>query len=170
MSGFISKLKQEIINAIPAIIYFCIAFNLINFTEGLYYTAGYLNSYSYLAVTMGALVAGKVLIIVNTFPFINAFPNKPLIYNIAWKSLIYSVAVLLVRVLEDYIHIAWQYDNVRSAYQLVKTKLTLAPFWGTQMWLTLIFFVFVVFSEFTRVIGKDKIKLILLGSPHSLRT
>ena len=33
----------------------------------------------------------------NHMPFINKFPDKPLIYNIVWKTFIYQLAVLLAR-------------------------------------------------------------------------
>jgi hypothetical protein len=159
----LGRLREEAINAIPAIIYFCIAFNLIHFTLGLDSMPAEVRYYSYLGVTVGALVIGKILIIVNTLPFVNLFPNRPLAYNIVWKFFLYSFFILLFRTIEAYLHLLYKYQNFSVAGQFFKFTIVSSHFWAVQMWLFLVFFVFVVFAEFTRVLGKDKVKQILFG-------
>jgi len=43
---------------------------------------------SIVGATVGALLIAKVVLITDKFPFINRFPGKPLIYNVAWKTAI----------------------------------------------------------------------------------
>jgi hypothetical protein len=42
--------------------------------------------------TVGALLVGEVVLIGDHVPFVNRFPEKPLIYNVAWKTVIYVSA------------------------------------------------------------------------------
>lgn len=156
-------LKDESIRVFPAIIYFVIAFNLIHFTTGLSLKEGDVRYLSYFGVTFAALIVGKVLILVNYLPFINAFPNKPLIYNITWKFFIYCLFFLLVRLLHIFIHGYLDEGSAQLAYQHVEQEFMSPVFWGGQMWLMLVFLVFIVFSEIFNALGKEKVKALLFG-------
>ena len=35
---------------------------------------------------MAALLVAKVVLITDALPFVNRFPEKPLIYNVVWKT------------------------------------------------------------------------------------
>ena len=49
--------------------------------------------------TVAALLIAKVVLITDKFPFINRFPDKPLMYNVVWKTVIYVVAALFIHYL-----------------------------------------------------------------------
>ncbi|MDR3477433.1 MAG: hypothetical protein P4M14_05310 [Gammaproteobacteria bacterium] len=155
--------KEESIRVLPAIIYFVIAFNLIHFTTSLSLREGDVRYLSYFSVTFAALIVGKVLILVNYLPFINAFPNRPLIYNIIWKFCIYCLFFLLVRLLHIFIHGYFNEGSADLAYQHVAQEFVSPVFWSGQMWLMLVFFVFIVFSELFSALGKEKVKHLLFG-------
>jgi hypothetical protein len=159
----LSKLKQEAINAIPAIIYFVIAFNLIHFSSDLAREPGDIQYFSYFTMTLSALIIGKVLVIVNCFSFINAFPRKPIIYNISWKMLIYMACINLLVVLHILLHAAYRLQSFTAAYQRLLFDLRLPIFWSTEMFLILAFLVYITFSEFVRVLGKGRVHHMLFG-------
>lgn len=161
--SIVKKIKQEIKSVIPAIIYFAIAFNLIYFTVGLSLEPGEVRYFTPLFVNMGALIAGKVLIIANALPFINVFPHKPLIYNILWKLFIYTLCIYIFWVIETLFHLADKYKKIDSIFQHLKLDMMSPLFWSAMLWLIAVFLIFVIFSEFIRVLGKDKILKILLG-------
>src|SRR6266581_2811270 len=48
------------------------------------------------SVAVAALILGKAVLIADMLPMINRFPNKPLIYNVAWKTLIYLLVATLI--------------------------------------------------------------------------
>src|SRR5687768_1118212 len=100
MENVKQRLKLEIIHAIPAIIFFLISFNLINLTERLMIRTEEIDGIflSYWSATIAALLVGKIIILVNSFSFINLFPDKPLVYNISWKFLVYGVLTFLFRI------------------------------------------------------------------------
>lgn len=163
MPNIFRTIRTEIRHSIPAIVYFIIAFNLIHFTEVLTLRPGEKSYFSYLTVTIGALVAGKMLILIDLLPFINAFPNKPLAYNITWKFCLYNLFILLFRIAEDFIHLLYDHHHFSTAWHILIERLSSSLFWAIQMWLVLVFFVYVVFSEFIRVLGRAKVKRMLFG-------
>ena len=52
------------------------------------------------SIAVAALVLGKSVLLANALPFINRFPEKPLMWNVCWKSLIYFFVALLIHYLE----------------------------------------------------------------------
>ncbi len=161
-------IKGEIISILPVVIFFLIAFNLIVYTEDLmlkHYNAGY---FSYMLATIGALIVGKFLIIVNYMPFINAFPNKPLIYNIIWKFFVYGSFAVLFRIVEKLIDLSFKYEHIPLIYSHLITILVSPVFWAIQIWLSMLLVIYVVTSEFMRVLGKSKINSLLFDRPDDV--
>jgi len=163
MARWFSVLKTEIIDVIPAIIYFCIAFNLIHYTVSLGLPAGSHTHFSYLTVSLGALILGKVLIIVNHFRFTNAFANKPLIYGILWKIFLYDFFTFFLWCLESFGDTFYHFNNAHFALYNLGEELLLPRVWATQFWLLWVLVGFVVASEFSRALGAHKMRKMLFG-------
>jgi hypothetical protein len=160
----IKLLIREFINLIPALIYFIVTFNLIVLTENLMLRQ-YTNTYiSYTLATIGALIAAKALLIINHIPYVNAFPKKPLMYNIVWKIFVFGILVLLIRILEKMLDFYFQFHNFQAAYFKIFHVVKTPTFWSIQIWIFLLFTFYIIASEFIRVIGKDKILKLLLGN------
>jgi hypothetical protein len=90
-------LKAEFLNVLPAVVFFFLAFNLINITHALFFHKQQIAVYSELHLLIAAAIAGKVLSLVDLLPFLNVFHGKPLIYATLWKTSIYSLGALLFR-------------------------------------------------------------------------
>ncbi len=86
MSGIVSRLKHELLEAIPPAIFFFLAFQLIAFTQALMLEEYGVSVSSFLKATVAALIVAKVIFVVDLMPLINRFPEKPLVYNVAWKT------------------------------------------------------------------------------------
>lgn len=158
-----ARLKEEIREAIPAIIFFVLAFNLIHFTENLMLQPGETQYYSYFTVTLGALAVGKILIIADYFSFIEMFPNKPLIYNIVWKTIIYSLFSFLFRITEHFVHIAIKFRSVSYSFHHLTDVLYSPVFWSVQCWLFGLFIIYCIGHEVTEKIGPQKISHMIWG-------
>ena len=65
--------------------------------------------------TVAALVVAKVMLLADLLPFVNRFPEKPLIYNVVWKTLIYVLAALVVHYLEHLVPIWWRMRDLPEA-------------------------------------------------------
>jgi hypothetical protein len=115
MSNIIQRIKHEILGAIPPVIFFFIVFQLLAFTRALILIEYGIQVSIFLNATIAALIVGKVVLITDKLPMVNQFPNKPLIYNIVWKTFIYIVAALLVRYVEHLIPLIREYKNLKVA-------------------------------------------------------
>jgi hypothetical protein len=81
------------------------------------------------AIVVGALIVGKVVLIVDHLPFANRFPNKPLIYNVVWKTIIYVLAALLVRLTEHLVPLIIKYGSFREAMARIVDEVVWPHFW-----------------------------------------
>src|SRR2546425_7906293 len=90
-------LKHEFHEVLPPTIFFLIAFHIVVIDRRLMLREYGLPLSSIVGATVGALLIAKVVLITDKFPFINRFPGKPLIYNVAWKTAIYMAAAEIGR-------------------------------------------------------------------------
>ena len=96
---------------------------------------------SIVGATVGALLIAKVVLITDKFPFINRFPGKPLIYNVAWKTAIYMAAAVLIHYLEHLVPIWWRTGDLATANRHLTTEIVWPHFWAIQLWLIVLLFV-----------------------------
>ena len=100
-----SKLKEEFFKILPPTIYFFVALHLVMFIGVLMLEGPGLSPYSSASIAVTALVLGKAVLVADMLPLINRFPNKPLIYNIAWKTVIYLLISAVLHYLERLIDV-----------------------------------------------------------------
>ena len=100
ISRIVSWLKHELGEVIPPTLFFFIAFQVIALTRALMLREYGIQVATFVAATIGALIVAKVVLLADLLPFVNRFPDKPLIYNVVWKTSIYVVAALFVRYVE----------------------------------------------------------------------
>ena len=53
-----------------------------------------------MSIAVAALILGKAVLLADMLPMVNRFPNKPLIYNVVWKTLIYLLVATLIHYVE----------------------------------------------------------------------
>ena len=97
-------------------------------------------------------------------PFINRFPDKPLVYNVVWKTAIYVVAALIVRLLEELIPLIGEAGSVAAAFSQLLEEVVWHHFWAIQIWLLLLFTVYCSLRELGRVIGRQEVLRMFFGS------
>ncbi|MFA6037149.1 MAG: hypothetical protein WC748_03380 [Legionellales bacterium] len=160
---FIHFLKKEIIHLTPVIVYFFICFSLVFSAQTLLLQPGDIHYMSYVSAVIGAIFAGKVILITENLKFVNSFSNKPLIYNIPWKFFIYAFFVILLQIVEHLLRKFFASGNLDASYLQMLGEIHRPMFWGLQILILIIFFIFTVFSELAKVIGGKKIKRIFFG-------
>jgi hypothetical protein len=89
MSSFAARLKHEILEAVPPFVYFFIAFHLVAVIRALMQQEYGIQPGTVMNATIAALIVAKVVLLADLVPVVNRFPDKPLVYNIVWKTLIY---------------------------------------------------------------------------------
>ncbi len=152
-----ARIKHEILEAIPAIVFFLIAFHVIWITRALMAEQYGVTLTGTAGATVAALIIGKVILIADKLPFVNRFPDKPLIYNVLWKTAIYVVAALFLRYIEHLIHFWRQHGDFASANRHLLDELPWPHFWAVQIWLATLLLVYCALREFVRGVGPRRV-------------
>src|SRR5205085_6052523 len=95
-----TKLKEEFFKILPPTIFFFVTLHLVMFVRILMLEGTGVSPSSSISIAIAALIFGKAVLIADMLPIINRFPHKPLIYNIACKTLIYLLISLVFHYLE----------------------------------------------------------------------
>ena len=162
-----SKLKEEFFKILPPTIYFFVALHLVMFVRVLMLEGTGLSPYSSASIALTALVLGKAVLLADMLPLINRFPNKPLIYNIAWKTSIYVLVALLVHYLERLVEVWREAGGLVAANQKLLAEIVWPHFWAIQIVLALLILMYCTMREFVRVLGRDKVLRMLFGPMES---
>ncbi len=91
---------------LPPTLFFLFSFNLIVFTTNLLVHDYWFKLSSFLLATTTALVVGKAVLVVNHIRLIDRFRGAPLAQPILYKTIFYTLVVLVVRLAERFIHLA----------------------------------------------------------------
>jgi uncharacterized membrane protein len=167
MSNIIPRLKRQILGVIPNVVFFFIVFQLLAFTRTLILKGYGIQASTFLKAAIAALIVGKVVLLTDLLPMINRFPNKPLIYNIVWKTFIYMVAAILVRYVEHLIPLIREYKNLTVANNHFLDEVIWPHFWLVQFWLLVCFLIFNAMRELGRILGRDQLRSMFFGPGFS---
>src|SRR5213592_2397801 len=100
MTKLSTTLKEEFFKLLPPTIFFFVALHIVAFVRVLMLKKTGIAPSSSISIAVAALILGKAVLIAYILPFINRFPLKPLIYNIAWKTVIYLLLSAVIHYLE----------------------------------------------------------------------
>lgn len=164
MSRLVSRLKREMLAVIPPSVFFFASFQVIAVTRALMLQKYGIRVSTFLAATVGALVVAKVVLVVDHLPFVNRFPEKPLIYNVVWKTAIYLLAAFVVRYVEHLIPFFREHGNLVVAHRHLLDEVVWPHFWAVQIWLAVVIFVYCALRELVRVLGRERAIAIFFGS------
>jgi len=156
-------IKGQFFHILPAILFFFIAFNLINMTEALMLQQESLSYGNMPTILLGAAIVAKVIVVIDNFPLIGRLPRRSLIANILWKSFLYGTTALIIRLATRAFPYLINSTDLRADYILFMTGVDWTRFWAIQIWFYALFFIFDFFRELAHAIGMKKVKNILLS-------
>jgi len=157
------RLKHLVQEMIPPVTFFLVAFELLAFTKALMLRQYGIELTDFISAGIGALIAAKVVVLSDLLPFINRFPNRPLIYNIIWKTIIYFSAAFVVRYLEEFIHFYRLHHEIFGANRHLLDEVVWPHFWAIQIWLTVLLMIYTTMDELVRALGRDRMRELFLG-------
>jgi hypothetical protein len=163
MHRILEWFKEEIREFLGAALFFALAACLIVLANKLKFGGSDIEVVSLARAIVIGMIVAKVLITVDLLPFVDAFPGKPLVYNIIWKTLIYIAASLLFRYIEPTITSLFAGAKWSVASHHAVQGFTQPAFWSTEIWIALFLLIFVTGRELTRFLGNDKVRLIFIG-------
>ena len=114
-------------------------------------------------VAVGALILGKAVLIADMLPVINRYPDRPLIYNVAWKTTIYLLVSVFIHYLERLFDFSRQAGGLVAGNDKLLAEIVWPHFWAVQIILFILIFTYCTTRELVRVIGKDRMVRIFFG-------
>ena len=163
MSTVAEKIKEEARAMIPPTVFFFVTLHLVALFRVLMLKGTGIALQTSAQVTIAALILGKAVLIADMLPFINRFPEKPLAYNISWKTAIYVLISMAVHYLERLFEAWRETHDVAATNQKLLSEIVWPHFWAIQILLLVVIFMYCTLREFVRVIGADRTRRMLFG-------
>lgn len=165
MGKAVDKLKEEFLALIPPTIFFFIALSLVAVIRMLMTKGTGLPVSSPIQIAIGALLLGKAVLIADLLPLINRYPDKPLAYNIAWKTAIYFVAATIIHYLERLIDYWKEAGGFVAGNEKLLAEIVWPHFLAIQILLLVLILNYCVIRELARVMGPGKLRELFFGQP-----
>jgi hypothetical protein len=158
-----AKLKEEFFKLLPPTIFFFVALHIVAFVRVLMLKGTGISPLSTISIAIAALILGKAVLLADLLPMVNRFPNKPLIYNVAWKTLIYLVMATLIHYVERLIDFWRQTGSFVAGNQKLLAEIIWPHFWAIQIILFVLIAMYCTMHELVRVMGREKVMRIFFG-------
>jgi hypothetical protein len=112
---------------------------------------------------VAALILGKAVLLADLLPFINRYPDKPLAYNVAWKTTVYVLVSMLVHYLERLVEFWRKAGGFIAGNEQLLAEIVWPHFWAIQILLVVLILAYCTMRELVRVIGGEKVRQIFFG-------
>src|SRR6266581_3874609 len=163
MTKLATKLKEEFFKLLPPTIFFFVALHIVMFIRVLMLEGTGVAPSSSVSIAVASLILGKAVLLADMLPMINRFPNKPLIYNVAWKTVIYLLISAVIHYLERLVDFWRQAGGFVTGNQKLLAEIVWPHFWAIQIILFMLVAMYCTMHELVRVIGKEKAMRIFFG-------
>jgi hypothetical protein len=163
MSKLSAKIMEEFRALLPPTLFFFVALHLVAIIRALLLKGTGIAPSGTVSIAVMALILGKAVLIADWLPAINRYPDKPLVYNIAWKTIIYVLIALLLHYLEHLADFWRETGGLVAANHKLLAEIVWPHFWAIQILLLILVLIYCTASELVRVIGGDKMRQIFFG-------
>jgi len=161
----VEKLKEEFLAVLPPTLFFFIALHIVGLVRVLMTKGTGLPVTSSAQIALAALIIGKAVLLADLWPPINRFPEKPLIYNIVWKTVIYYVVASFIHYLERLYDFAKEAGGIVAGNEKLLSEIVWPHFWALQIVLLVVILNYCVIRELGRVLGERRMIQIFFQQP-----
>lgn len=163
MRKLFAKIREEIEALLPPTIFFFVALHLVAIFRVLMLKGTGIALGTTMSVTVAALILGKAVLVADLMPFINRYPDKPLVYNVVWKTAIYLLIAMLLHYLERLVDFWREAGGFVAGNQKLLAEIVWPHFWAIQILLLVLILMYCTMREFVRVIGADRVRRMFFG-------
>lgn len=164
MSGIAGKLREELRELLPPTLYFLVTLHLIALVRALMLEGTGIALTTSASVTLGALILAKAVVLADLLPTVNRFADRPLAWNVAWKSLVYLLFATGLHYLERLIEHWRAAGSFLAANERLLRETIWPHFWAIQIFIGVVIVLYCVAVEFTRVLGRDEARRLFFGT------
>src|SRR6188472_3217751 len=147
----------QVKHALPPTVFFFVGFNLILWTKRLILQEHGIEFSGFFTALVAALLIGKAVLVTDNLPFMRRFDGAPLIQPILFKSAIYWLCVLIVRLAEEFVHFVVAGGAIAAFGNHFADEFPLARFLSIQIWLMVLFLVYVTIHELNELFGDGEL-------------
>jgi hypothetical protein len=159
----IERVKDEVRKILVAAVFFSTGFCLIHVSERLLTEGSGIELASISRAIIGGLIVAKVLTLVDLVPFVHAFPGRPMVLNIGWKSSLYLAGGVIFLYIEPFVKSLFRGGGVIAAHSRAWHELMRPRTGATLIWVAMLLVGFVTLQELSRAIGRERLKQLFLG-------
>ena len=165
MNKGVEKLKEEFLAVLPPTLFFFIALHIVGLVRALTTQGTGLPVTSSAQIALAALILGKAVLLADLWPPINRFPEKPLVYNIVWKTVIYYAVASFIHYMERLYDFAKEAGGIAPGNEKLLSEIVWPHFWALQIILFVIILNYCVIRELGRVLGERRMIQLFFQQP-----
>ena len=147
----------QVKHVLPPTIFFFVGFNLILWTKRLILQEHGIEFSGFFTAIVAALLVGKAVLVTDSLPFMRRFDGAPMIQPILFKSAIYWLCVLIVRLAEEFVHFVAAGGAIADFSDHLVNHFSLARFLSIQIWLMVLFLAYVTIHELNELFGDGEL-------------
>ena len=147
----------QVKHALPPTIFFFVGFNLILYTKRLILQEHGIEFSGFFTSLVAALLVGKAVLVTDNMRFMRRFDGAPMLQPILFKSAIYWLCVLIVRLAEELVHFVAAGGAITDFGDHFAGQFPLARFLPIQIWLMVLFLVYVTMHELNLLFGDGEL-------------
>lgn len=138
-------------------LYLAISFSVLITLNSLALAKHGINSFNYGIAIFGALFLGKIILLLEKWSFVKRYDDKPLLYTVLYKSLLFTLLVFVVNILEYYIFGFFKGQTLSIINQKIITEVYSIAFLNKILSIFVVFIPFFSIRELNKILGKDKL-------------
>lgn len=146
-----SILIDEFISLAIVNLYLALSFSLLITLNSLALLKHGIDTFNYGVAVVGAFIIGKVIVLSEKLPLVERYGDKPLIISVGYKSILFTIIVLIFNVVKHFIIGLFQQESI------VGILIELKNYFFNFDLVYQIFCVFLVFIPFFTVRELDEI-------------
>lgn len=154
-------IAHEVRGALPAFLFFFVAFHMIAVTKAVTLNDYAIGAGSSTVATIGAVIVAKAILLVEKLPLARHF-SDPAAHNILWKALLFGVVAMLFRIVEELLPVIANGGRLIGVAEHLAGGLPWPHFLVMQMWLFALLLLYCLASELVSAIGPRKVTAMLL--------
>ena len=147
----------QVRHVLPPTIFFFVGFNLILWTKRLVLEEHGIDFSGFFTATLAALLVGKAVLATDHLPFMRRFDGAPMIQPIIFKTAIYWLCILIVRLAEELVQFLANGRTVTDFPLYLIESLSWSRFLSIQIWLMVLFLVYVTVHELNTLFGDGEL-------------
>lgn len=163
MKNFMGKAREELLALIPPSLFFFIALHIVVLIRNLMLEGTGVVTTTYISIALAAIILGKSVLVADLLPFINRYPQKPLVYNVVWKTTIYLLISMLIHYIEIIFELWRKNSDPLVSITEFFSQIVWPHFLALQILLAVLIFMYCTTRELVRVIGPVKAWHIFFG-------